>query len=67
MGVFIKNADKTIKNSHETFSYLQTQLLGVLGEIWNNQDNLNEEDKKLLIKISQKGLYENLNEKIKIK
>jgi len=58
MGIYIKNADRQIGNSHNNaVSSNQKELLRILGEIWNNQDFLNEEDKQILIKLSQKGLY----------
>ena len=58
MGVYIKNADEKIQNGHfGGKTTLQRELLRILGEIWNNQDFLNEEDKEILVKLSQKGLY----------
>lgn len=58
MGVYIKNAESGIGNGHNnTISSNQKELLNILGEIWNNQDFLNEEDKEILVKLSQKGLY----------
>jgi hypothetical protein len=62
MGVFIKNADnnlkQTLSGNEKQCSFLQSELLSILGEIWNNQDNLNEKDKEKLIKMSKKSLYE---------
>ena len=58
MGVYIKNADEKIQNGHFGGKTTpQRELLRILGEIWNNQDFLNEEDKEILVKLSQKGLY----------
>jgi len=56
--MYIKNADRQIGNSYNNaVSSNQKELLRILGEIWNNQNFLNEEDKQILIKLSQKGLY----------
>jgi hypothetical protein len=58
MGVYIKNANGNLKNGmFSTTSPLQQELKNILGEIWNNQDFLNSEDKEILIKLSKKGLY----------
>lgn len=58
MGVYIKNADEKIQNGpFGSKTTPQSELLRILGEIWNNQDFLNEEDKEILVKLSQKGLY----------
>ena len=58
MGIYVKNADEKLKNGmYGSISTLQKELLQVLGEIWNNQDFLNAEDKEILVKLSKKGLY----------
>jgi hypothetical protein len=60
MGVFIKNADAKLTQKIVGISFTQKELILVLGEIWNNQDNLTKEDKQLLFKLSNKGWHESV-------
>jgi len=53
-GVLLKNADR-IYNSYHRFSSNQIELREVLEKIWNNQDFLTQEDKKILTFLGKKS------------
>ena len=58
MGIYLKNGDKNLKNKIDGFSYPQKQFMKILGEIWNNQDNLSSSDLENLEHISKKGYFD---------